>query len=543
MSNVKIMKRLVVLVKPLILYMILAITLGVLGFLASTFITVLAGYILLDIISLKVGVFVLILLGITRGFLRYGEQASNHYIAFKLLALIRDKIFAVLRKLAPAKLEVKDKGNLISIITSDIELLEVFYAHTISPIAIAIIMSIIMTLFIASFNALLGIVALVAYVSVGYLLPVYISKKSANYGKEFRDQSGELSSFVLDSLRGINEIIQFGKGEVRTDEIVKQTEELSEKEKKLKEVMSINLATSNLLVISFSVLMAIVSSSLYLSGMIGFDGVVIPTIAMFSSFGPVIALANLGSTLQVTFAAGERVLNILDEEPLVKDITGKTEINANEINAKGITFSYDKDEILQNVDLNVTKNKITGIVGKSGSGKSTLLKLFMRFWEIDEGKIDFDNTNINDVNTDNLRDMESFVTQSTVLFNDSIKNNIKISKLNATDEEVIEAAKKASIHDFIVTLKDGYDTNIGELGDLLSSGEKQRIGLARTFLHDSNFIFLDEPTSNLDTLNEAIVLKSVKEEAKDKSVVIVTHRDSTLSIADSVYKMDEGRVS
>ncbi len=543
MSNIKIMKRLVVLIKPLILYMLLAIILGVLGFVASTFITVLAGYILLDMLPLKVGIFVLLILGITRGFLRYGEQASNHYIAFKLLALIRDKVFTVLRKLAPAKLEVKDKGNLISIITSDIELLEVFYAHTISPIAIAILMSLIMIVFIGSFNIILALIAFIAYVSVGYLLPVYISKKSKNYGKQFRDKSGELSSFVLDSLRGIDEIIQFGKGDTRTSEIVTKTKELSEKEKKLKEVMSINLATSNLFVIGFSLIMAMVSSALYLNNMIGFEGVVIPTIAMFSSFGPVIALANLGSTLQVTFAAGERVLNILNEEPLVLDITGKKQIDANEINAKNIDFSYDKDEILSGVSLSVKENKITGIVGKSGSGKSTLLKLFMRFWETDNGTIEFDNTAINQVNTSNLRDMESFVTQSTVLFNDSIKNNIKISNLSATDEQVIEAAKKASIHDFIMTLKDGYDTNVGELGDLLSSGEKQRIGLARTFLHDSNFIFLDEPTSNLDTLNEAIVLKSVKEEAKGKTVVIVTHRDSTLSIADSVYKMDEGRVS
>ncbi len=543
MSNINIMKRLIVLVKPLITYMILAITLGVLGFLASTFITVLAGYILLDMISLKVGIFVLIILGISRGFLRYGEQASNHYIAFKLLALIRDKVFTVLRKLAPAKLEVKDKGNLISIITSDIELLEVFYAHTISPIAIAIIMSLIMTIFIGTFSLILGVIALVAYISVGYILPVYISKKSENFGRDFRDTSGELSSFVLDSLRGLSEIIQFGKGESRTEEIVYKTKVLSQKEKRLKSVMSINIAISNLLVIGFSLVMAISSSILYMNGYIGFEGVVIPTIAIFSSFGPVIALANLGSTLQVTFAAGERVLNILDEEPLVKDITGKEDINAKEIVANNVTFSYDTDEILKDVSVSVNNNKITGIVGKSGSGKSTLLKLFMRFWEIDDGAIALDGTNINEVNTSNLRDMESFVTQSTVLFNDSIKNNIKISNRKATDEEVIEAAKKASIHDFIMTLKDGYDTNVGELGDLLSSGEKQRIGLARTFLHDSNFIFLDEPTSNLDTLNEAIVLKSVKDVAKDKSIVIVTHRDSTLSIADSVYRMDEGRVS
>ncbi len=544
MSNIRLLKRLIVFVKPLIVYMCLAIVLGVLGFLASTFITILSAYMILDLLELRIGFVLLILFGILRGVFRYGEQASNHYIAFKLLAYLRDKIFFVLRQLSPAKLEGRDKGNLIAIITSDIELLEVFYAHTISPVAIAFIMTIIMVIFISSFHLILGFISFLAYISVGIILPIYISKRSKDYSRKFRSEYGKLSSFILESLRGIEEIIQFNKGKIRSKEITEKTIEITGIESKLKNITSQNIAISSAIIILYSLLILIVSSILYLNNIVEFKAVLIPTIAMFSSFGPVVALANLGSSLQQTFAAADRVFSILDESPVVNEIVGNKDIDAKDISLKNIKFSYDKKStVLNNVDLYLPREKIIGVSGKSGSGKSTLIKMIMRFWKIDSGSIKFDNTDMDYINTLNLKKMQSYVTQDTVLFNTSIKNNIKIAKLDATDNEVINSAKKASIHEFIISLKDGYDTNIGELGDLLSSGEKQRIGIARAFLHNSNFIFLDEPTSNLDILNEAIVLKSINDFSKDKAVLLVSHRESTLSIADSIYKMYDGRVS
>ncbi len=552
MSNLTIMRKLVVLIKPLLLYMIIAIVFGVLGFLVSSFITILGSYMLLDILdvskfkafmSLDNLIILLIIMGISRGVFRYIEQLSNHYIAFKLLALIRDKVFTVLRKLAPAKLEGKDKGNLIAIISSDIELLEVFYAHTISPIIIAFIMSLIMTIYISGFHIVLGVVALLAYITVGIIQPIFISRKSNNLGRNFRNESGKLNSYFLDSLRGLNEVLQYNEGENKKNNILELTNNLLKKERHLKELMGLNIALSNAYVLVFSTSMMLVSSYLYYNNLIGFNHVVISTVALFSSFGPVIALANLGSTLEMTFAAGERVLNLLDEKPLVKDIIGKKETNPLSLSAKNIDFSYDKELILKDMSIDVDKNKITGIVGKSGSGKSTLLRLFMRFFEINKGSINFDNTSIDEINTKNLREIQSFVTQETHLFNDSIKNNILIAKLDASDEEVIDACKKASIHDFIMRTPKKYDTNIGELGDMLSSGEKQRIGLARAFLHNSQFILLDEPTSNLDTLNESIILRALEKEARKKSIVLVTHRKSTISIADKVYRVESGRLS
>ncbi len=549
MTNTEIMRKLIVLIKPLLFVMFIAILFGVLGFLASTFITIFGGYLMLDVLGFKAFmstknlIILLIIMGISRGVLRYVEQVSNHYIAFKLLALIRDKVFTVLRKLAPAKLESKDKGNLIALITSDIELLEVFYAHTISPIIIALIMSIIMTIYIGSFNIFLGIIALLAYITVGIIQPVFISRKSHDIGRNFRNENGNLNSYFLDSLRGLNETLQYNEGQKRSDEIIELTNKLSDKEKSLKEIVGLNISLSNAYVLIFSTLMMAVASYLYIKGVIPFNYVVISTIALFSSFGPVIALANLGTTLQMTFASGERVLNLLEEEPQVLDIVGKETVNPENLRAENIEFAYDKELILDNVSVDVNKNAITGIMGKSGSGKSTLLRLFMRFFEVNKGSITFENTSIDDINTSNLRKIQSFVTQDTHLFNDSIKNNILVAKLDATDEEIIEACKKASVHDFIMSLDNGYDTNIGELGDMLSSGEKQRIGLARSFLHEGKFILLDEPTSNLDTLNESIILRALEKESENKSIVLVSHRKSTMSIANTIYKIDSGRIS
>lgn len=548
-SNLSIMFRLSALVKPLAGFMVLAIIMGVIGNLCAAFITVLGGYAILDALNISTEISMLtafILAGVfalLRGILRYAEQSSNHYIAFKLLALIRDRVFVALRRLCPAKLEGKDKGNLISIITSDIELLEVFYAHTISPIAIAIIFCVVMVVFISMYSIVLGMIALAAYVTVGVIIPIAVSKISGSDGENFRKKSGELSTFVLDSLHGISELIQFGSGKKRSDEMSEKTEDLLKTEKAMKQKTGTNMAVTNTVIFAFDIILLITAAFLYQSGTVGFDGVIIPVIALMSSFGPVVALANLGSTLQNTFAAGNRVLNILDESPVVEEITGKKDVAFTSAKVENVTFAYGDEIILNDVSIDIKENSVVGIIGKSGSGKSTLLKLLMRFWQVQKGDIKISNTSIEDINTSNLRDIESYVTQDTHLFHDSIKNNLKIAKLDATDDEIISACKKASVHDFIMSLPNGYDTMVGELGDTLSGGEKQRLGLARAFLHNAPLMLLDEPTSNLDSLNEAVILKSLNEERDNKTVVLVSHRESTMKIADTVYCVENGRTS
>lgn len=543
-SGFSIMTRLVGLVKPLTGYMSLAITMGVIGHLCASFITVLGGYGILHVLhpewSMSLGVIfgTVLFFALVRGFLRYAEQACNHFIAFKLLALIRDKVFGALRRLCPAKLDGKDKGDLISVITSDIELLEVFYAHTISPICIAVIYSIVMVSFIGGYHIALGILAMLAYVTVGIVIPLFTSKRSGDDGIRFRTKAGRLSGFVLDSLRGLAETIQYSQGEKRLAEINDRTDALSEDEERMKRIAGQNTAMTNTVILIFDIAMLFLSAQL-----VGFEGSLITTLAMMSSFGPVVALAALGATLQNTLASGNRVLDILEESPVVEEITGKETVSFCGAEAKNVTFAYDEEIILDDFSMMIPENQIVGIHGRSGSGKSTLLKLFMRFWQVQQGAIEISGRNVDEINTSNLREMESFVTQETHLFHDSIRNNLRIAKLDATEEEIIAACKKASVHEFIMSLPKGYDTEVGELGDTLSGGERQRLGLARAFLHDAPFMLLDEPTSNLDSLNEAVILKSLHEECEKKSVVLVSHRKSTMGIADTVYSVEHGRMS
>lgn len=548
-SGFVVMTRLIGLVKPLMGYMILAIFMGLIGHLCASFITILGGFGVLHVLGFDIsiglgGLFVLaIVFAALRAALRYGEQSYNHFIAFKLLALIRDKVFQALRKLAPAKLDGKDKGNLISVITSDIELLEVFYAHTISPVAIAVLFSVIMCLFVGQYHVVLGLIALIAYVTLGVIVPLMTSHFSGDDGMKFRDKSGELSSFVLDSLRGLSETLQYGAGDKRLEDMNNRTEALLKDEERLKITAGRNVAFTNTLILIFDLIMLFTSAILYQQGSIGFEGVLISTIALMSSFGPVVALANLGATLQSTFAAGNRVLDILEETALVEEVSGHSEVVFSGAKAEHVTFAYGEETILEDFSVELPENKIIGIVGRSGSGKSTLLKLFMRFWEVQHGEVKISDRNIGNINTTNLRDMESFVTQETHLFHDSIRNNIRIAKLDATDDEIISACKKASVHDFIMTLPRGYNTSVGELGDTLSGGERQRLGIARAFLHNAPFMLLDEPTSNLDSLNEAVILHSLGEESQGKTVVLVSHRESTMRIADNVYSVENGRIS
>ena len=548
-SGLNVMMRLIGLVKPLAVYMIIAIIMGLIGNLCATFITIFGGYAIVSAVGGTaplplVALFICVVaFAVLRGGLRYAEQSCNHFIAFKLLALIRDKVFKALRTLCPAKLEGRDEGDLISVITSDIELLEVFYAHTVSPAAIWLLFTVIMSVFIGSYNYVSGLIALSAYIIVGIIVPVVISKLSGDSGIKFRTKSGELSSFVLESLRGLSETIQCGAGKNRLEKMNSMTDNLSCEEARMKRMTGRNMAVTNSIILIFDLAMLFCGVALYNSGTIGFDGVLITTIALFSSFGPSVALANLGSTLQNTFAAGNRVLDILDEKPSVAEITGCEHTEFGNVSVSNVSFSYGGETILHNISLTVPVNKVIGIVGKSGSGKSTLLKLMMRFWNVIKGDISVKDRSITDINTAELRNMESYVTQETNLFHDSIKSNLKIAKLDATDEEIITACKKASVHDFIMTLPQGYDTPVGELGDTLSGGERQRIGLARAFLHDAPLMLLDEPTSNLDSLNEAVILRSLGEESKDKTVVLVSHRESTMRIADTVYSVENGRMS
>ncbi len=548
-SGPVVMARLIVLVKPLVGIMILAVCMGLIGNLCASFITISGGYALLNLLGfdtpLSLGwIFAAVcVMAVLRAAMRYAEQSCNHDIAFRLLAIIRDRVFQALRKLCPAKLEGRDRGDLISVITSDIELLEVFYAHTISPIAIAALFTVVLCLFIGSYHWILGLLALCAYAVVGIGIPLAVSRLGGDAGERFRNGSGALSGFVLDSLRGLSETLQYGRGEDRLREMNERTDALSADEWRMKRGAGLNSAVTNTVILVFDLAMLLVSAGLYQRGLVDFDGVLIPTIALFSSFGPSVALASLGSTLQNTIAAGNRVLDILDDTPAVEEVTGRPEVGFTGAQAEHVTFSYDQQEVLSDVSAEIPRGEIVGITGKSGSGKSTLLKLFMRFWDVQEGSVRLSGTDVSEINTGNLRDLESYMTQETHLFHDSIRNNLRIARLDATDEEIEAACRKASVHDFIQSLPQGYDTPVGELGDTLSGGERQRIGLAQAFLHDAPLMLLDEPTSNLDSLNEAVILKALNEARENKTVVLVSHRKSTMRIADRVYSVERGRLS
>ena len=597
-SAISIMGSLIGLVKPLLHIMLAAIILGTAGYLCAIFLTILAGQVIVHGLiaggagSVKTIITVMIIIAVLRGILHYAEQYCNHFIAFKLLAIIRHKVFAALRKLCPAKLEGRDKGNLISIITTDIELLEVFYAHTISPIAIATLTSLVMVVFIGRYHWLAGILALIAYLIVGVVIPMWNGKCGSQMGMEFRTNFGELNSFVLDSLRGLDETIQYDQGEKRKEQMSERSRSLAGMQEKLSKMEGAQRSFTNLVILLASFGMLALTVWLYGKGEIGFEGILTCTIAMMGSFGPVVALSSLSNNLNQTLASGERVLSLLEETPMVEEISGNVDIRTdsdNEISntsivsentdndirnqnnspekekyilrgiltgraknsvnafsgaeAKHVTFAYENETILDDYSLKLEPGKITGIHGASGSGKSTLLKLLMRFWDVNQGSVSVDGEDVRKIPTRHLRDMESYVTQETHLFHDSIANNIAVGSPGASREAIIEAAKKASIHDFIMKLPKGYDTEVGELGDTLSGGEKQRIGIARAFLHDSPLILMDEPTSNLDSLNEGIILKSLREAAEKKTVVLVSHRKSTMNIVDTVFEMKDGRIS
>ena len=560
-SGVKVMAGLIGMIKPLLPFMFIAILMGCAGNLMATFITILGGFGIRQVLGLYQGmtlshIFILIaVFAVLRGILRYAEQASNHYIAFKLLAQIRHKVFAALRRLCPAKLDGSEKGNLISIITSDIELLEVFYAHTISPIAIAILTSGFMVWFLGQIHPAAGTLAAVFYLIVGAVIPVVNGKRGAWNGRIYRDSFGKLNTVVLDNLYGLDEILQYGQQENRLREMNSQTERLEQKNRKLKMAENTQRIVTDGVILIAGVLMAAICGYLAEQGKVSVDQAMVAVIAMISSFGPTAAISALSNNLQHTLASGNRVLDILEEEPLVEDILDGGTVCEGDISCNHVSFAYadmqtkegspfirsgsgkDSNLVLEDFDHMFAEHKIHGILGKSGCGKSTLLKLLMRFYETSGGEIRYGKTNVNEISTTALRSNISYVTQETFLFEDTIEINIKVAKENATREEVIAAAKKAAVHEFILSLPDGYDTKLAELGDSVSGGERQRIGIARAFLHDGDMIFLDEPTSNIDSLNEGIILRSLDREKENKTILLVSHRKSTMAIADDVVAM------
>ena len=551
MKKSKLIKKLIVFVKPLSGVMSITVILRVLGFIIAAAIPVLGGVGIVSLLGLKVfGVSVsldfvikgLIVCAVSRGILRYGEQLSGHYIAFTLLALIRDKIFTAMRKLAFVKLQKKDSGSLLSIITADIELLEVFYAHTIAPAASAVLYFIFAVIIFGKIHIVLSFTVALIYIVMGVLLPLLFAKMDDGAGVEYRKKMSSLNSFFLDSLLGIKEIIFFDKIRERKENIEKRGDAISGTFKLLKNFEGKTFALTEATLTLCNFLMLGVSAFLLVKGEIDFASFLISNLMLLSGYGPIIAVSGLAVNLQQTFASAERVFSLLDEEPELKEVTDGQNVSFENIAADNINFRYDNMEVLKDVSLSVKKDEIVGLCGKSGSGKSTLLRLLMRFFDPLSGEVKMNGIDIKKINTASLREAISYITQQTYIFKKSIYENIQLANRNASREEVIEAAKKAAIHDFIMSLPAGYDTKMTELGGNLSSGEKQRLGLARAFLHKAPLLLLDEPTGNLDSLNEALILNSIYQEKKDKGVLIVSHRKSTVNAADRIVYIENGRV-
>lgn len=535
--------RLIVLVRPMLSIMLAAIVMGVIGHFCATFITVFGGFALLTAAGVGTAFACILVFALLRGVLRYAEQASNHYIAFKLLALIRDKVFGALRRLTPAKLEGRDRGDLISLITADIEQLEVFYAHTISPVCIAILCVTGMTCFTARYHILPALVLLAGYLLVGIALPVWSARRGDKAAREYRQALADTNSYLLESLRGLRDILQYQNTAARAEGITAHSETLGEKQKAMKYREGVTVGAANTLIVLTALAVLGVSIRLYQNGQLGAEGVLICTLSALSSFGPVVALANLGASLTQVFASADRVLDLLDEDPVTADVTNGVDTAFTGAQADHVSFAYAREEVLHDLSLTIPEKKIVGITGRSGSGKSTFLRLLMRFWDVSSGTIRFGERDIRAVNTAALRAQESLVTQETELFDDTIENNIRIARRDATRAEVEDACRKAALDGFINSLPKGYDTPVGELGGALSGGERQRIGVARAFLHDAPFLLLDEPTSNLDSLNEGIILKAVRDECREKTVLLVSHRRSTMAVADLSFSVESGRLS
>lgn len=544
-SGAAIMAGLIILLGKLSFIMLGAVINGCLGFVCSMSVTIFGAVGIAKVIGENISLsyeaimFIIVLSGLLRGLLRYIEQYSNHYIAFRLLAVLRDKIFGALCMLCPAKLENKQKGSIIAMITSDIETLEVFYAHTISPVCIAFVMSVAVCIFtgvVASWW--ISLIAFAGYAVIGIIVPLISSKALKESGVNYRNEFASFNAYFLDSIKGIKDIIYNNAGKSRALEVNERSDRLLRETKKMKDETTLAGAVTELLVTVFIFATLITGIVLVRGELLSMGRMIIGVVTVFGSFGPVIAVASLPGNLTQTFASGERVLNLLAEKPVVSDINDGKDFEFERLDVRAASFGYDDEkEVLENVSLSASKGEIVGIVGESGSGKSTLLKLLLRFWSKDSGEILYNGMDIEQINTKSLRDNVTMVSQSTYLFDMTIADNLKIANPDATEEEMYEACKMASIHDFIMSLPDKYQTRVGGAKDNLSAGEKQRIGLARAFLSGCELILLDEPTSNVDSINEGIILKALTNQKKKKSIILVSHRESTMSIADRVYNL------
>ena len=536
------------LVDSFIFVIILAVINGTVGFLLSMSITAFAGLTIIKFMGVSISLsytalFVIIAVcGISRGILRYIEQYSNHYIAFKILAILRSKIFKKLRELSPSKLESKNKGEIISMIQSDIETLEVFYAHTISPFLIAITTCIIVTLFIGFTTSwYFALFAVLAYVIIGGLIPVIFYKSNKKNGKEYRQKLGKFESFYLDSIYGNYEVIssnnqnsQIDKLNNQSNDLIKSTSLIDDKNTIFKNVTNVTISILNIILI-------IIGGLLIQSNIIDSPLIILAFITFTSSFGPVIALSSLPSNLVMSFASGNRVLDLLEEKPLVEEPIKSFYFDFNKLKVEHLEFSYNQtNKILKDINFEVNKNEIVGLLGPSGCGKSTILKLLMKFYLPDNGNIYYNDINIKDISQSDLYDNVNLFSQSTFLFKGTIYDNLILANPKASKEEIIEACKNASIYEYIISLKDGFESKIDDLKDNLSTGEKQRIGLARVFLKKPKLLLLDEATANIDAINEGIILNALKKFKRDMSIVIISHRPSKLTICDRIYKVNNG---
>ena len=550
-SGARIMARLIVLLGSLAYVMVLAVANGALGFICAMGVTLMGAVgvakALGESIALSYGAIIALAVGcgFMRGILRYIEQYFNHYIAFNLLAVLRDRIFAALRTLCPAKIETKKKGDIIAMITSDIETLEVFYAHTVSPICIAVLVSGAMVIFVGSVASWwLALVALLGYLTIGILVPMVASKYLKASGVRYRKEFGAFNAYFLESIKGIKDIILSNAGETRTKEVNRRSNVLLKETKSMKHDTTVAAAVTECCVSLFILATLMVGMVLVAQGSLSIGRMIIGVVAVFGSFGPVIAISALPGNLTQTFAAGDRVLNLLNEKPEVLQVEKGTRIEFERLDVEHLSFSYeDGTNVLTDVSMHVKQGEIVGIVGPSGCGKSTLLKLLMRFWQKQAGGIYYDGVDIDQVATESLLHNVTMVSQTTYLFDETIEDNLRIAKQDATMHEIEEACKKASVHDFIMSLPQGYQTRVGALGDALSAGERQRIGLARAFLRGSKLILLDEPTSNVDSINEGIILKALQAQKAQHAIILVSHRESTMASADRIYRMDGGRLT
>ncbi len=549
-SGIKIMASLITLLGSLAYIMILAVVNGSAGFICAMGVTLFGAVgiakALGESIAMSYGLIASLAIGcgVLRGLLRYLEQYSNHYIAFRLLAVLRDRIFTALRALCPAKLETKQKGAIIAMITSDIETLEVFYAHTISPICIAVIVSLCAVLFVGFVSSWwLALIALLGYAAVGIVMPIISSGRLKASGVRYRAEFSSFNAYFLDSIKGIKDIVFNNAGEKRKKEVDARSDILLSETKKMKRDITKASAATELCVSLFIIASLAAGILLLTQGMLSAGKMIIGVVCIFGSFGPVIAISALPGNLTQTLASGDRVLNLLSEKPAVTPVTGGSDISYRDLSVSGLSFSYDgKSQVLTDICMHAKKGEIIGIVGESGCGKSTFLKLLLRFWQKDGGNLCYNGIDIDKINTDSLLDNVTMVSQSTYLFEETIEDNLRIAKSDATQEEIENACRLASVHDFILSLPDGYKTRAGTLGDNLSAGEKQRIGLARAFLSGSELILLDEPTSNVDSINEGIILKALKDQRSKKSIILVSHRESTMAVADRIYYVSEGRM-